>query len=213
MTLAKDHKRFPGRPQQTTQVRDALICHARTLFIYHPYEKVSTRMIASHAGVNMGMIRYYFNNKAGLFETMLRETLTPTRQVIAECSIERQDDFFLTFMSAFYQAMAKHKNFLQFVRKTMQLSANMPQRQITERVILEHIPYLQEKLKKALSVDGVLKEGVDINFTYFTILNLMMFPFIAPPEILKLHNIVIDDDFLFSLLKHNAKLIKQGIIN
>ena len=41
------------------------------------YDKVSIRLIAQKAGVNSSLIRYYFGNKEGLFETMLRETLAP----------------------------------------------------------------------------------------------------------------------------------------
>jgi len=213
MTTTKEHKRLPGRPQQTTQVRDALIDHARVLFISHPYEKVSTRRVANCAGVNMGMIRYYFNSKAGLFETMLRETLTPTRQVMEATSTDTQDNFFITFMSNFYQVMAKHENFPRFINRTMQLSPDTLQRKITERVMLEHLPIMQAKLKSELSKEGVMKEDVNANFTYFPMLNLMLFPFVAPPEILKLHNIVIDEDFLAGLLKHNTRLVTKGIIN
>jgi len=213
MTTTKEHIRLPGRPKQTTQVRDALIDHARILFISHPYEKVSTRRVADCAGVNMGMIRYYFNNKAGLFETMLRETLSPAHQVMEETSTDTQSDFFIAFMSNFYQVMAKHENFPRFISRTMQLSPDALQRKITEKVMMEHLPIMQAKLKNALSEAGVMKEGVNANFTYFTMLNLMIFPFVAPPEILKLHNIVIDEDFLAGLLIHNTKLVTQGIIN
>lgn len=69
--------RKAGRPQKNLDVRQLLIEHARDLFVVQPYDKVSTRLIAERAGVNIAMIRYYFGSKAGLFEAMLRETLRP----------------------------------------------------------------------------------------------------------------------------------------
>ena len=207
--------RAPGRPQQSIQVRDDLIYHARLLFIAQPYEKVSLRMVANAAGVNMGMIRYYFNNKAGLFETMMRETLSPVHQAMkkADSSLGSDVNLMLLLMTNFYKLMTQHKNLPRLISRTMQLSKEAPQRQIVEKIMLEHLPVMQEKVFSELNTDGVLQDGISAQLSYFSMLNLMLFPFIAPPEILKLHGINIDDDFLINLLEHNIRLLKQGIIN
>ena len=52
-----------GRPTKQTDARKLLIDSARDLFIVQSYDKVSTRLIATKAGVNVAMIRYYFGNK------------------------------------------------------------------------------------------------------------------------------------------------------
>lgn len=69
-----------GRPSKPVDVRQALIHHARELFMVMAYEKVSIRLIANRAEVNAAIIRYYFGSKEGLFETMLRETLAPMKR-------------------------------------------------------------------------------------------------------------------------------------
>lgn len=212
MPLSDPISRTPGRPQQSIQVRGDLIHHARLLFIAHPYDKVSLRMVANNAGVNMGMIRYYFNNKAGLFETMLRETLSPVHQVI-EASSESGAKLLLMLMTNFYQVMSQHKKFPRLISRTMQLSKDVPQRQIVERLMQEHLSIMQEKVYSALNTEGVLQEGVSAQLGYYSWLNLMVFPFVAPQEILELHSINIDDDFLMNLLEHNIRLLSQGIIN
>lgn len=210
---ASNEVRAPGRPQQSMQVRDDLIHHARLLFIAQPYEKVSLRMVANVAGVSMGMIRYYFNNKAGLFETMLRETLRPMQEAMVGASPSSDVNLLLKLMMNFYQVMSQHKNFPRLISRTMQLSKEAPQRQIVEKIMLEHLPLMQKQVKGELNTPGVLQDGVSTQLSYFTMLNLMVFPFVAPPEILKLHGINIDDDFLSDLLDHNIRLLKQGIIN
>lgn len=205
--------RLLGRPPQSNQVREALIVHARVLFIAHPYEKVSLRMVATQAGVNMAMIRYYFNNKAGLFETMLRETLNPMHKAIEEAKSGAGENLLLVVMTNFYQVMSQHKNFPRLISRCMQLSKDSPPREIVEKIMMEHMPLVQGKIKAELSSDGVLQQGASAQLSYFSLLNLMVFPFIAPPEMLKLHGITIDDDFLSNLLEHNIRLLSQGIIN
>jgi AcrR family transcriptional regulator len=213
MTTSTNQSRSPGRPHLVSPVRDDLIRHARTLFIAHPYEKVSTRMVANRAGVNMGMIRYYFNNKAGLFETMLRETVEPMHQLMASSKITSSENFLLVFMNNFYRVMAQHTNFPRFIGRTMQLSPDAIPRQITENVMLAQTALMHEKAHQELNAEGVMKAGVNAKLTHFTMLSLTLFPFVAPPEMLKLHGITIDDNFLSELLEHNTRLLNQGIIN
>ena len=205
--------RTPGRPQKSIQVRENLIHHARLLFIAHPYEKVSLRMVSTDAGVNMAMIRYYFNNKAGLFETMLRESLSPVHQALDETKPSSDANLLLLLMTNFYQQMSKYKNLPRLISRTMQLSKEAPQRKIIEKIMLEHLPVMQNKVQDELNTQGVLQDGVSAQLSYFSMLNLMLFPFIAPPEMLKLHGISIDDEFLSNLLEHNIRLLSQGIIN
>ena len=214
MTPASDVIRSPGRPQQSIQVRDDLIHHARLLFIAHPYEKVSLRMVANNAGVNMGMIRYYFNDKAGLFETMVRETLNPMQQAVQKTlgQANSSENLLIMLMTNFYQMMSQHKNFPRFISRTLQLPKDVPQRQVVESTLQELLPIMREKVYCELNTKGVLQEGVSAQQGYFTWLNLMIFPFVAPPEILELHGFNIDDDFLTHLLEHNIRLLKQGII-
>lgn len=213
MTDSSEPLRSPGRPQQSIQVRDDLIHHSRLLFIDHPYEKVSLRMVANEAGVNMGMIRYYFNNKAGLFETMLRETLSPVQQMIEVACINPDTNLLKKLMTDFYKVMSKHKHFPRLIGRTMQLSKDLPQRQIVERLMQEHLSIMKVKIYGALNTEGVLQKGVSAQLGYYSWLNLMIFPFVAPQEILKLHGINIDDDFLSELLEHNIRLLSQGIIS
>lgn len=217
MTASNLALRAPGRPLQSMQVREDLIHHARLLFIAQPYEKVSLRKVALNAEVNMAMIRYYFNNKAGLFETMLRETLSPLHRLMEQThvsdEVNKEINLLLALMTQFYQVMSKHKNFPRLISRTMQLSKDAEPRVIVEKIMLEHLPIMQNKIKTELNSEQVLQAGVSPQFSYFSMLNLVIFPFIAPPEILKLHGITIDDDFLSNLLEHNIRLLKQGIMN
>jgi hypothetical protein len=72
---------------------------------------------------------------------------------------------------------------------------------------------VQEKIKNDLNSAGVLQLGASLQLRYFSMLSSMELSFVAPAEVLKLHGITIDDDFLSNLLEHNIRLLSQGILN
>src|SRR5690349_15733076 len=75
-------KRRPrGRPRATTSedVREKLLTAARELFLRYGYRSVSSRQIATAAGANVAMIRYYFGGKPGLYREICIALIQPIR--------------------------------------------------------------------------------------------------------------------------------------
>lgn len=66
-------RRRPGRPAGDGAGRDALLDAAKTLFAAHGYDGASVRKIAAEAGVDPGLIRHFFTDKAGLFAATLTD--------------------------------------------------------------------------------------------------------------------------------------------
>ncbi|SIO84666.1 Transcriptional regulator, TetR family [Nocardiopsis sp. JB363] len=61
----------PARRREVT--RERILTSAKELFAQEGFGSVSSRMIASHAGVNVALINRYFGSKAGLLTEILRE--------------------------------------------------------------------------------------------------------------------------------------------
>ncbi|NYH52372.1 AcrR family transcriptional regulator [Nocardiopsis arvandica] len=61
----------PTRGREATRAR--ILASAKELFTNEGYGSVSSRMIASHAGVNVALINRYFGAKRGLLTEILRE--------------------------------------------------------------------------------------------------------------------------------------------
>ncbi|MBR8741677.1 TetR/AcrR family transcriptional regulator [Nocardiopsis sp. MG754419] len=61
----------PTRGREVT--RERILTSAKELFTNEGFGSVSSRMIASHAGVNVALINRYFGSKAGLLTEILRE--------------------------------------------------------------------------------------------------------------------------------------------
>ncbi|UTT85655.1 TetR/AcrR family transcriptional regulator [Vibrio pelagius] len=202
-----------GRPQKNREVRQRLIEHARDLFVVQPYDKVSTRLVAERAGVNIAMIRYYFGNKAGLFEAMLRETLRPMQLQMQKLIDESNHDNFLDLMRTYYKEMAKVPKFPRLVAQVMNMPPSEVQRELLEKVFIDIAKPAQDVIFEKLIDHGVLRKDMDPKLCRISYISLMVFPFIAPPPLLALHGIELNEDFLNRLIEHNIKLMSEGFVN
>lgn len=55
--------------------KDKLLLSALEMFALHGFNATTTRMIAEHAGCNIGSIKYYFEDKKGLYEAVYKTYL------------------------------------------------------------------------------------------------------------------------------------------
>ncbi|ENM5896439.1 TetR/AcrR family transcriptional regulator [Vibrio mimicus] len=204
--------RKAGRPSQQTQAREQLITHARELFSVMPYDKVSTRLIASKAGVDIGLIRYYFANKAGLFEAMLRETLMPMKAQLSLLVAESSHQNLTELMRTYYREMFNIPYFPRLIMQVMSAPESDVKKQLIEKVMLDITRPIQETLFEKLLARGVIREGMDPQLCKISYLSLMIFPFVAPPALLKVHGIELSQAFLEKLVEHNIRLMEQGFI-
>jgi AcrR family transcriptional regulator len=63
--------RRPGRPPGGSNTRDLVLAAARRAFTEKGYDAASLRQIAGDAGVDQGMLRHYYTDKAGLFRAAM----------------------------------------------------------------------------------------------------------------------------------------------
>ena len=72
-----------SRAHQTEERRAQLLALGKRIFSAHPYDVVSTELIAEEAGVSVGLLYHYFGNKKGYYVATIRaaadEVLAATR--------------------------------------------------------------------------------------------------------------------------------------
>jgi AcrR family transcriptional regulator len=177
-----------------------------------PYDKVSTRLVAEKAGVNSAMIRYYFGNKEGLFETMVRETMEPLKNKMHELQ-KRGDQVTLhNIMSMQMNQMKQMPDFPKLVFQGMHMPATAVQRQLLVKVFSELVDSGQNRIFAKMSNSELLREGLDPRMVRLSVISLIMFPFLAPAPMLELHGIELDDEFLEGYLAHNLDLLSKGFM-
>ncbi|HAS63517.1 MAG TPA: TetR family transcriptional regulator [Vibrio sp.] len=204
-------KRKVGRPGSKTATRERLIECARELFTVMAYDKVSIRLIAGKAEVDSALIRYYFGNKEGLFETMLRETLAPLNERMEKMQQEVSQRNLLDIMRTYYQEMTKTPEFPRLILQVMNMPESKVQRRLLEKVIADVSKPMQSVMFGKLLENGVIRSDLDPTLCRVSYLSLMVFPFIAPPSILAIHGIELTDEFFTQLLEHNIKLMTSGM--
>ncbi|PSW00897.1 TetR family transcriptional regulator [Photobacterium lipolyticum] len=201
-----------GRPVGESDARSRLIAEAKKLFVALPYSKVSTRMIASRADVNVAMIRYYFGNKAGLFENMLRETLEPIHNqiqiVLSKGDIQSIGDL----MRTYYRIMAPNPDLPKLMTRTMMMEPGDIQRQAFEKIFNEFTNPASELIFKQLKNEGRLHRDICPEKARMTFISMLVFPFLIPLAMMDIQGMEINEAYLMELADHNVKVLTQGFL-
>lgn len=203
-----------GRPKGDSGARQQLIASARKMFTALPYEKVSTRMIASAANVSPALINYYFVGKAGLFEEMLRETMEPVREFLGLISANpsMRTNSVETFMRTYYRAVIPNPDLPKLVMRVMS-DSEASQRPMIEQMLKDMIDRVQRYMFSSPGLMNDLQAGVDPLRAKMTVMSLTMFPFLVPESMLRLHGFSLDENFLNTLLDHNIQVLKKGMLS
>lgn len=113
-------------------VRARLLKAALDCFLADDYHDVTTRLIAERAGANVAMIRYYFGNKEGLYEEMIRDTLAALLDVLdgPKFSAEGAAGLFRLY----YDTMSRRSEFPKLILKVLALNQG-PGRRFIEQLL------------------------------------------------------------------------------
>ncbi len=200
-----------GRPAGDSTTRQHLLSQARLLFAEFGYERVTTRMIAQSAGVNAGMIRYYFVDKAGLFEAMLRETLEPLLALAQQQarSAELRDP--AAIVAGYYAIMAPHPLLPTLIFRALH-NIHSPEYQIVSKVFAGFVQQMLGNLQQVLQAPDMLQTGLQPLNALLTCFSLAIFPFVMPPFIKQAIGLELSPDFLQQLAVHQRHVLQHGLL-
>ncbi len=202
----------PGRPQGNSAAREELISAARNLFVSMPYNKVSTRLIAAQAGVNASLIRYYFGDKAGLFENMLRTTIAPIADQLKEVIQLGDIDSIDELMRTYYRILSVNPDVPRLITRVM-MEPEQDQRAAVESIMLDMISLAQQALFSSVNTKRKLRKGIDPDKARITFISMALFPFLIPPKFFEIQNIKLSKDFLSELAEHNLTVLTEGMLD
>jgi len=200
-----------GRPATDKSTRQKLLCQARLLFAEMGYEPVTTRMIAAAAGVNAGMIRYYFVDKAGLFEAMLRETITPLQQMAQQQAQMAQLRDPAAIVAAYYAVMAPHPLLPRLIFRALH-NVHSAEYQIVSRVFAGFVQQMLSNMQQVLQTPDLLQPGLQPFNALITCFSLAIFPFVIPPFMQQALNLELTPEFLQQLAVHQRHVLEQGLL-
>ena len=206
--------RHIGRPTKSsdTNIRQHLMTVAFDLFAKNEYNQISTRKIAAAANTTPAMIRYYFQNKEGLFHAAMEQYRQPMVDVLrknaANPSLEKLHDIFILF----YTAVQENQSLHHIIKRNM-ISDDNPQ--IKAHIIKEgpqrSFKYIKTMLTK-LQAKGDIKPELDPELLTIQILSLCIYPCAFKPLIQQLITTDIDMQFYRRLAQQNYILLINSII-
>ena len=190
-------------------VRERLLTAALACFLADDYHHVSTRLIAEKANTTIAMIRYYFGNKEGLYEEMIRETLHPLLEVLDSPMLTSPQDF-SDFLQLYYQAMQQKPEFPKLIIKVLALNQGPGKRFIQQ--LLERGRTQGGRKIDAFKAKGQIDSNIDSDLLRLVFVSLAMTPMLLKDIFEQQLERKMDDDFLKQLAMFNGKLLAQGLL-
>lgn len=194
--------------QPPDPVRARLLKAALECFLSDEYHKVTTRLIAEKAGVNVSMIRYYFGSKEGLYEEMIRDTLNPLLDVLDGPMLASVDGF-TGFLKLYYDTMSKHPEFPKLILKVLALNQGPGRRFIQQ--LLERGRTRGARKVADLKSQGQIAPSVDPDIFRMAFVSLAMTPMLLKDIFEEQVGHAMDAAFLENLAHFNGRLFTAGL--
>ena len=199
---AMDDTRTP-EPVRARLMKAALDC-----FLADDYHNVTTRLIAERAGANVSMIRYYFGNKEGLYEEMIRETLAPLLDVLDGQMLANVGGF-ADFLRLYYDTMATRPEFPKLIIKVLALNHGPGRRFIQQ--LLERGRTRGARKVADLKADGQIGPDIDPDIVRMAFVSLAMTPMLLKDIFEEQMDRPMDAAFLHRLAEFNGHLFTAGL--
>ena len=189
-------------------LRSRLIQAALDCFLADDYHKVSTRRIAECAGANVSMIRYYFGSKEGLYEEMIRETLSPLLDVL-DGQLLASTAGFEDFLGLYYRTMSARPEFPKLILKVLALRHGPGRRFIQQ--LLERGRTRGAGKVAELKTHGQIAAAIDPDILRLAFVSLAMTPMLLKEIFEEQMERPMDEAFLHNLAAFNGHLFAAGL--
>ncbi|RDE18418.1 TetR/AcrR family transcriptional regulator [Motiliproteus coralliicola] len=168
----------PVDPELQQQRRQDLMDAAYELLRNNSYRSITIRDLATQAGTQSAMIRYYFGDKQGLFLAMLKQIADQRFSHFQRLS--EAPDPIRSFIEASLQFFAEHSPLIRLITDEM-LAGDSALKQAIIETGPKRMATLLPKLIESQQQAGQLRADLDPKWAAFSLVSLIMMPFIVSP--------------------------------
>jgi AcrR family transcriptional regulator len=190
-------------------VQQRLIDAAMHCFLDDDYHHVTTRQIAAAADTNVSMIRYYFGNKEGLYEEMIRATLQPLLDIL-ETALLSSTEGFADYFRIYYHTMRENPRFPALVLKVLALNQG-PGKRFIHQLLERGRQRSKEKIEQFKQL-GMVDPEIDADAVRIAFVSLAMMPMLIKPVFEEQMEREMDEAFLEQLATLNGQLFSAGLL-
>lgn len=189
--------------------RERILDSAAELFAMRGYADVGVREIAERANVNVAMISYYFNNKAGIFKEIIRRYFNDMRSILQEAKNHQSNsEDAIKFLVQETVNLMKSKTFFCKVA-IAEMPFNIPEFvDFKTEVIRMHIDYVRQTLEIA---NFFIFEPQYQSIIGPAFISLLFSHFLFGPLIKKVWDIEIDDQFFERYKETISTILLYGL--
>ena len=197
--------RPPAGPER--DVRGALLEAARELFLQRGFAGVSVRQLAASAGVNPAMVKYYFDDKRGLYAAMLQEVIGPLAERIDAMMAAPDGDSpdLPGFLGDYMRTVAAHPWLPALILRDVLA----PDGQFRTRFVADFAgrvaPRAAELARRGIQ-QGRMRKDLDPRLTVISMLSLGLWPFLAMPVLKEALKLQPDGKSVEALIEHTVRL-------
>jgi len=200
------------QPATSPNVRQRLLDAARQCFLEEDYHSVSMRKVAAMADSNMSMIYYYFGNKEGLFEEMLRSWLQPLIDNMKSPQTEESPDSIEEFFRMYYRAALAQPRFPLLIMKTLN-STDAPGARFLCETVLERGRQSGLQWGRRMQTEGKIAPDVDLELLRIAAVSMSMMPMLIRDFLAKQFDEPIDTAFFDRLSAFYTRIMTDGIVH
>lgn len=197
-----------GSQAPTATAPDRLLAAARECFLADDYHNVGTRQIAERAKVNVSMIRYYFGNKEGLYEEMIRQTLKPLLDAL-DGDLLSSPDGFAGYLRLYYRTMQQVPDFPKLILKVLALRQGPGRRFILQ--LLERGRQSGTQRLESWKKEGWAGPEIDPDVLRLSFVSVAMTPMLLKDIFEEQMERPMDNAFLDALAQLNGRLMAAGL--
>ncbi len=200
MTNAVDTQ--AGKPQSR------LLNAAFELFQNNEYNKVTTRQLAAKASSSVGMIKYCFGSKQGLYEEVIRQQFNRLQKsLLSAYSKEQGLDLSQLFLN--YAGFHKHNpDHCQFIMNILS-HKNGPGYELLITLLDRKWDLLKTLIENSQKNNHIIKE-LDVDVFRVALTSLSIFPFLIK-EVLNQSDSINSENIFENLAVFSAALFKANL--
>jgi TetR/AcrR family transcriptional regulator len=201
-----------GRPPVAadSQVRDALLEAARSLFLKYGFRAVSSRQVAAAAGVNPAMIHYYFEGKEGLYRAMLESAIAPVVTRLSAMLGDPASADIEALARAYMRVLAANPWIPALIVREV-LTAEGSFRQAFVRDFAGRLAPMVRTVVAREIAQGRLRRDLDPALTVVSLLSLALFPFISLPITSRVLGLEAGEAGTERLIVHTLRVLLHGV--
>ncbi len=194
-----------------SDVRQRLLEAAMRAFLEEDYQRVSMRRVAQQAGSNMSMIYYYFGNKEGLFEEVLRCWLQPLIDNMKSPKSEESPGSIEEFFRMYYRSALAQPRFPLLIMKTLN-STDAPGARFLCETVLERGRQSGIQWGRRMQTEGKIAADIDLELLRIAAVSMSMMPMLIRDFLAKQFDEPIDEAFFDRLSVFYTRIMTHGIV-